>query len=477
MFSSVTTYYLAALLEDNVIRNYLPEMLLVAALVTGMFAMSLSYSDYPSPLQQVRDDGVSPEDVQCNAGLVHTIRANGAHVCVREITAERFEWEIFVAEEVVSAGGTATQKGADGYGTAHNVSSSVEFVNDGREVEVTVPPKPAQALAEDEALSTAAVKDDSSADGSLGAQLHDPRYVADDKIMLQGVENKLPNLTGVWMPITKEEAEHVVMPRLAAALGDKLILPEITDYEFCLRIPLPDCPRFLDESDPYNLKYYPYDTEMGNTFSAWKTFGNPDIISTIKYRIYERVQYEEREEFFRSFMEKAGFYGAKVHIGDINGIIYGNLLSVDLEFLADQKGPFMQLIFRGWTNEYVDDRIPEGLLLSNEDVKRRAHAFAAAHVDLWDKEKCSLGLKDVEAVDIYYLAVIAGVPIKYADVGNCYNPDNPGSGPRSQSVLVEATEGEIIWPVDKYYIVNDWINRIDIPESAKVNHNNYDKNN
>ena len=105
---------------------------------------------------------------------------------------------------------------------------------------------------------------------------------------------------------------------------------------------------------------------------AWKASEqHPDLISSIRYRMYEWVPYEEREEFFRSFMEKAGFYGAKVDIVDTNGVIYGAIVSAHLEFLADHRGPFMQLNFHGWTNEYhLDDRLPEGLLLPREEVTK-----------------------------------------------------------------------------------------------------------
>ncbi len=85
-------------------EDYLPALLLVAALAAGASFVPLSYSDYPPPLQQIRDDGVDPEDVQCNAGLVHAVRANGAHVCVKETTAGRLGWEIFVTEDAQQDG-------------------------------------------------------------------------------------------------------------------------------------------------------------------------------------------------------------------------------------------------------------------------------------------------------------------------------------------------------------------------------------
>ena len=112
-------------------------MLLVAALVAGASLATLAHSDYPPPLQQIRDGGVDPGDVQCNAGLVHAVRANGAHVCVKETTAERLGWEILVAEEAAPADGAAPE-GADRYDVVLNTSSSVEFVDDGREVKRSI---------------------------------------------------------------------------------------------------------------------------------------------------------------------------------------------------------------------------------------------------------------------------------------------------------------------------------------------------
>ena len=64
-------------------------LLLAAALAAGASLAAPAHSDYPPPLQQIRDGGVDPGDVQCNARLVHAVRANGAHVCVKEATAER----------------------------------------------------------------------------------------------------------------------------------------------------------------------------------------------------------------------------------------------------------------------------------------------------------------------------------------------------------------------------------------------------
>lgn len=96
-FSAI--YYLVTVLDVTMVESYLPGLLLIGALVAGMSLVPMSHSDYPPPLQQIRDGDVDPEDVQCNSGLVHAVRANEAHVCVKETTAEKLGWEIFVAED------------------------------------------------------------------------------------------------------------------------------------------------------------------------------------------------------------------------------------------------------------------------------------------------------------------------------------------------------------------------------------------
>ena len=125
------------MLYVTMVENYLLGPLLAAALVAGMSLVPLSHSDYPPPLQQIRNGGVDPEDVQCNAGLVHAIRSNGAHVCVKETTAERLGWEILptdVAPSDKEAAAGVASGNADGYEVVLITSSATEFVDDGREV-------------------------------------------------------------------------------------------------------------------------------------------------------------------------------------------------------------------------------------------------------------------------------------------------------------------------------------------------------
>ena len=127
-------------------------------------------------------------------------------------------------------------------------------------------------------------------------------YVANNKITLSGVEKRIANPSGVWFPVTTEEAVNTVMPRLASGIGDKLILPAV---------------------DKTGSIYVTYDTEMGNKFRTMANEEYPNVIKKIEYRIYEKVTYEERDEFLTSFMENAGFPITGLTSTSVTTAVYG----------------------------------------------------------------------------------------------------------------------------------------------------------
>ena len=84
---------------DSKTHSFNPGQLVftILALLVIVSFTSLSYAEYPSPLKQIQA-GVAPEDIQCNADLVHVVYGE-KHACVTETTAlkiqERMGWEIF----------------------------------------------------------------------------------------------------------------------------------------------------------------------------------------------------------------------------------------------------------------------------------------------------------------------------------------------------------------------------------------------
>ncbi len=82
-------------------QNVNITVFLLVFFVVSVSLVPSSYSDYPSPLQQIRD-GVAPEDIQCNENRIHAVRANVDHLCVTEQTAEKMNWKIIKVEFATS---------------------------------------------------------------------------------------------------------------------------------------------------------------------------------------------------------------------------------------------------------------------------------------------------------------------------------------------------------------------------------------
>ena len=84
---------------DSKTHSFNPGQIIftILALLVIVSFTTISYAEYPSPLKQIQA-GVAPEDIQCNADLVHVVYGE-KHACVTETTAlkmqERMGWEIF----------------------------------------------------------------------------------------------------------------------------------------------------------------------------------------------------------------------------------------------------------------------------------------------------------------------------------------------------------------------------------------------
>ena len=108
-----------------------------------------SYSGYLPPLQQI-NNGIDPEDIQCNAELVHVLRANDGHACVKETTAKKLNWEIALAVETASDTPTINDsvflQSNDNEFVEFNVLSSEEFILDEREIKRVLQRAPAPWL-------------------------------------------------------------------------------------------------------------------------------------------------------------------------------------------------------------------------------------------------------------------------------------------------------------------------------------------
>ena len=111
--------------------NVLIFVLAVTVIGSTGFAFALSVD---SPRVQI-ESGISSEDIQCNENRVLVLRTNGSPACVKETTADNLGWEIIKTEfKTVTVPTVQSEvKQTTPIITTLDMSSPVEFVDDGRE--------------------------------------------------------------------------------------------------------------------------------------------------------------------------------------------------------------------------------------------------------------------------------------------------------------------------------------------------------
>ena len=377
------------------------------------------------PLKQLQQ-GVAVTDILCGYEKILMNSTNGRVACVYQDTAERLVlhgWEVLpqskqsLEEDVPESGiGILDQE----------LSGVVETA-----VEIEIP-------------QTSPVLEHLSANMST-AHVYEPiYYVADNKITLSGVEKKIPLSSGILLPATKEDVENIIMPRIASGIGDTLILPA---------------------ANMSSYGYTMYETEMGNKFRIQSDEEYPEVIRKVQYYVYGNIGYAEYEEFFASFMENAGLPSTSIRYGSTGGAVYGNFNTIKFDSYIDFDyiKPAVLLTFSdGWV---VDDVKLDWL--SKSELQKRAFDFAIRHTDLFDEERGTFKLHD-NVGDIRGLTLHAGVLTFAVDVGYYERIFEDGDRvTNDHSVRIEATAGEIMWYYT-HFLKEDWIDRIDIPESAKV---------
>ena len=400
--------------------------IVAAALLVPVSAHATStQSGMLPPLKQLQQ-GVAVADILCGDEKILLNSPNNRIACVYPDTAERLVlhgWEVLpqskqsLEEDVSESGiGILDQELA---GVAESA------------VEIEIPQVPS-------------APEHLSANAST-AQVYEPiYYVADNKITLSGVEKKIPLSSGILLPATREDVENIIMPRIASGVGDTLILPAIN----------------MSSSE-----YAMYETEMGNKFRIQSDEEYPEVIHKVQYYVYGHIGYAEYEEFFASFMENAGLPYHSIRYSNTGGNVYGNFNHIYFNSYIDFDyiKPALLLTFNeGWV---IDDI--KFNRLSNSELQKRAFDFAIKNADLFDEERCTFKLYD-DVGYIHTFSLHAGVHTSSMRVGDCEHTFKDGDHfINPQSVRIETTAGEIAW-FDPYYLKENWIDRIDIPESAKV---------
>ena len=409
-------------------KSTVPGMLIITffCIITAVLLVPVSVHaastqpDILPPLKQLQQ-GVTVADIQCGDEKILLNSPSGRVACVYPDTAERLVlrgWEV-LPQSKQSLEEDVSESGID------IIDLELPGVAE-TAVEIEIP----QVLQAPEHLSA----------NVSTAQVYEPiYYVADNKITLSGVEKKIPLSSGILLPATKKDVENIIMPRIASGIGDTLILPAVNMSSY---------------------GYTMYETEMGNKFRTQSDEEYPEVIRKVQYYVYGNIGYAEYEEFFTSFMENAGLPYNSISYAPTLGGVSGYLSSMSFNSLTDFDyiKPFLMLTFDyGWVIDDIKlDR------LSNSELQKRAFDFAIKHADLFDEERCMFKLYD-NVGGIYAPRLHAGVLTFAVAVGEC-----EGSRGLFEVVTIEATAGEIAWISKSYYLKENWIDRIDIPESAKV---------
>ena len=381
--------------------------------------------DILSPLKQLQQ-GVAVADIQCGDEKILLNSPNGRVACVYRDTAERLAlhgWEV-LQQSRQSLEENVSESGIDILG--QELTGVAETA-----VEIEVPQAPPAPEYLSANVST--------------AQVYEPiYYVADNKITLSGVEKKIPLSSGILLPATREDVENIIMPRIASGVGDTLILPAVNMSSY---------------------GYTMYETEMGNKFRIQSDEEYPEVIRKVQYYVYGNIGYAEYEEFFASFMENAELPHHSISYAPTLGHVYGHISSISFNSYIDFDyiKPALLLTFNeGWVIDDINLN-----MLSKSELQKRAFDFAIRHTDLFDEERCTFKPYD-NVGNIHGFTLHAGVPTFAVDVGYCEHTFKDGDHITiDHSVTIEATAGEIMW-YHTHYLKENWIDRIDIPESAKV---------
>ncbi len=414
--------------------------ILLAISIVSLFGVASAYAEIASPYEQLKS-GVPLYEIQCEYQkiLLESPR-NNKPVCVKSDTAdilvERGWFMIKIFDELPTAELPMAT-------TINQTEGSSYAVSDPVQTETYYP------------------------------HLRDPYIIARSYggIDLSVIE---PLPEGVYLPTTIENYERI-MQKILDGIDDKLILPnpEGPRYDYTLE-PAPGGSR----GHKMNYTYY---TEKGNIISP---FGSDRIELIIlepdeifrsdyldkKWDEYDSLDQKDElafaksltagpEEFIQNFVEKSGLPKiVKMNSDFDRSHIY--LENGEIDMRMQWNNVYMYFLYK---------EEPHFTPLSKDVMRQLMYQFAIDNAHVIDRERCDNvdilydSKDDIRKVSIAYFR--AGIPIWKADVGTCdsiYGTNNTSY----VHIRMEGITGEIGW-FDKR-MIDGWIDKINIPEHAKV---------
>ena len=421
--------------------------ILLAIFVVSLFGVASAYAEIASPYEQLKS-GVPLYEIQCEYQkiLLESPR-NNKPVCVKSDTADILVergWHMIKIFDELPTAEPSPDTTLPVATTGNQTESNSDAVSD---------PIPTNTYYTD---------------------LGDPYVISFGTtsygIDLSGIK---PLPEGVYLPTTIENYERI-MQKILDGIDDKLILPnsEGPRYDYTLQ-PLPGG---REVGKRLNYTYY---TEQGNIIrpdGATKIeliILEPDEIFSSDYLDKKWDEFDSldqkdelafaknliagREKFLQNFVEKS----------ELPRIVNTNHLQV--ESLAYLENGQIEMLMQ-WGNVYMYftyKENPDFLPLSKNTMRQLMHQFAIDNAHVIDREWCDDlviydSKDDVKKIGVIYFQ--AGIPIWDAAVGTCDPILN-----RSADVVylhMEGITGEIGWFEEGQ--TEDWIDKINIPEHAKI---------
>ncbi len=416
--------------------------ILLAISIVSLFGVANAYAEIASPYEQLKS-GVPLYEIQCEYQkiLLESPR-NNKPVCVKSDTAdilvERGWHMIKIFDELPTAELSVDELSMAT--TSNQTEGSSYAVSDPVQTETYYP------------------------------HLGDPYVIG--SIDLSGIK---PLPEGVYLPTTIENYERI-MQKILDGIDDKLILPnpEGPRYDYTLDLH----PGYPEIGKRVNYTYY---TEQGNMI---RPLGidrieliilEPDEIFRSDYLDKKWAEFDSLdqkdeiafaknltagpEKFIQTFVEKSGL----PRIVNMNH-------DFDRSWITLENGKIEMRM--EWDNVYmyfVYEEEPPFHSLSKNTMRQLMHQFAIDNAHVIDREWC-VGLVLYDKDDIRKIRSAgdqAGIPIWDAIVGTCGDPIYKHHI-EYVHVSMEGITGEIGWFSGRTPVIDYWIDKINIPEHAKV---------
>ena len=285
----------------------------------------------------------------------------------------------------------------------------------------------------------------------------------------------LSNSGGFWYPVTIEQAEEI-MGRVAAT-ADRNLRLSATPHPYLLG--------YAHYNVPHKACYYINDDYCLLKSRFLVSYDSSSHVKSIDYYLKVRIwDADDKLDLLKNLADEIDFDVKREETSTVHAAVYaadGGKLSAYTWF--DEGGTWTGVEINGWSNEFD---WPE--LMSDHELSKIANEFTTRHVDLIDPEECRYFVQNDSVVqdqntddgalvlsqtkDVFsYKYMNGGIPVLRVVVGWCEDPWFRGEQPTIYTALygnIDRLTGTVVYFEPLTFLVDDWIDKIDLPDKHKV---------